>query len=131
MMAECVMSVFSAAELEGMQATQEAAMMDQCELLIRSESAADDYGMPVVRWLVSGTPMCGLDTKASKEFLQAEAPYYDARVRLAIDTDISGVDRIRITHRFGVELGTPIEYEVQGEAIRGPSGLVVMVRAVI
>lgn len=130
-MAECVMSVFSVAELEGMQATQEAAMMDQCELLQYTDTAADDYGMPVVRWLVSGTPMCGLDTKASKEFRQAEAPYFDARVRLAIDTDITHVDRIRITHRFGVELTTPIEYEVLGEAMRGPSALVVMLRSVV
>lgn len=130
-MGECVMTVLSEAELAGMQATQVAAMMDQCELLIRTEVAADDYGMPVVRWLVSGTPMCGLDTKASREFRQAEAPYYDARVRLAIDTDISGVDRVRVTHRFGVALDEAVEYEVVGEAMQGPSGLVVMLRSVV
>jgi hypothetical protein len=81
--------------------------------------------------VVNATTECGLDDTASEEMINAEAHVFDAQLRLPIDTEISNVDRVNITHRFGVMLETPIEYELLGEAMRGPSGLVVNLRSKI
>lgn len=126
------MTSFSAAELACMQTTQEAAMMDTCDLLVRDETdRADEYGMPVANWVIQATVACGLDMRPSQEARNAEAKLFDARLRLPIETDFSQVDRVRITHRFGVMLEAPLEYEIIGQAQRGPSGLRVELRGVV
>jgi hypothetical protein len=62
--------------------------------------------------------------------LNAEMHAFDAQLRLPINTVISGVDRVRITHRFGVMLlNIGVEYELIGEPMRGPSGLVLKLRS--
>jgi head-tail adaptor len=125
------MRTFTTGELDRMQEAQEAAMMDICDLLIRGEAGQDEYGQPVETWTVGSTFVCGLNNKASSEYRNAEAPVYDARLRLPIETDISNVDRVRITHRFGILLETPLEFQLTGETRRGPSGLLVDLRSVI
>jgi len=123
------MRAFTSTELSRMQTAQEEGMMDTCELLIRTERASDEYGMPVVQWVTQGPIACGLDDTASPEMLNAEAHAFDAQLRLPIDTVIEAVDRVRITHRFGAMLAEPVEYELLGDALRGPSGLVVKLRS--
>jgi hypothetical protein len=122
---------FTAAELACMQAAAESVMMDVCELLTRFETdRVDDYGMPVVEWISLQGVACGLDMRSSGEVRNAEANLWDARLRLPIDMDVNRVDRVVITHRFGVLLAEPLLYQVDGEPLRGPSCLVIKLRSV-
>jgi hypothetical protein len=121
---------FTTTELARLQSTQESAMQDTCDLLIYTQIGTDTHGLPVEDYLISTTSECGLDLRASKELVNAEMHVYDARLRLPIDTVIGGIDRIRITHRFGVLLATPLEFDLLGETRRGPSGLVLNLRNV-
>jgi hypothetical protein len=120
-------------ELIALQATQEAAMPDECMLLRRVETGTDAYGMPEVEWVASPPYPCGLADRASREVLAGtQVPLYDARLRLplALDGAIDEADRVRITKRFGQALASPAEYEFIGLPRRGPSGLVADLRKV-
>ena len=125
------MNPFSRDELGAMQTAQEDAMQDVCELLIRTERAVDEYGMPTVQWVVGQTVACGLSTKSSGENRNAEAPEYDAQLRLPISTDISNIDRVHITERFHQMLNVPLEFALTGRTIRGPSGLLVNLKVIV
>lgn len=125
------MRAFTTRELERMQTAQEDGMMDECELLIRTERSQDEYGMPVVQWVSGAVCACGLENRRSDETLNAEADLFDAQLRLPLDTDLSRVDRLRVTRRFGVLLDQAEEYDLVGETQRGPSGLLVNARRVV
>jgi hypothetical protein len=120
-------------ELSALQATQEAAMPDECVLLTRNTTGTDAYGMPEVDWVASPPYPCGLSDRASREVLAGtQVPLYDARLRLplALDGAIDEADRVRITQRFGQPLAAPVDYEFIGLPRRGPSGLLADLRAV-
>lgn len=106
-------------------------MLDTCELLERAERAQDEYGMPVEQWVSAGNSACGVENRQSDETTNAEAEMFDAILRLPIDTDITRVDRVIVTHRFGELLDEAEAYELQGEVQRGPSGLQVKVKRVV
>jgi head-tail adaptor len=113
--------------LAGLQATQEAAMQDECVLLERTSASSDAYGMPVKGYTDGDTVECGLDDAPKKEQMgSAEVPAADAilRLPLAAEADIANVDRVRITKRFGAAI-TPVVYEFLSRPRRGPSGLTV------
>jgi len=122
--------MFTADDLASMRACQEDHMQDTCELLRCSESGTDAYGMPYKSFVLVSTSDCGLNTKASREMLNAEAHVFDAQLRLPYDTEITNIDRVRITHRFGEMLETPVEYDILGNPMAGPSGLVLNLRSV-
>lgn len=130
------MDVFDAAELAWMQSDQESAMMDTCVVLNYMDGATDGYGMPVRTWVEGVETACGYDGRRHVEqgvpggTPGAQAELTDGRIRLPIDTVINIVDRIRVTHRFGVLQSSAIDYELVGEPRRGPSGLLVDVRRV-
>lgn len=125
------MRAFTTTEMERMQEAQETGMMDTCELLIRTERAQDEYGMPVEQWVIGSVCACGLENRAADETLNGEADLFDARIRLPLDTDLSRVDRLRLTRRFGMLLEQAEDYELVGETQRGPSGLLANVRRVV
>lgn len=131
------MRAFTTTELERMQGAQEDGMMDTCVLLHLTERGSDDYGMPVKQWVEGSVLACGLDMDPKPEWnapagagdeTQAEAG--EARLRLPIDTDISRLERVRVTHRFGVLLDEPPEYDLTETPQRGPSGLWVRLKRV-
>lgn len=125
------MRVFTPDELERMQGAQAQAMMDQCDLLIKFKTdRIDEYGHPISEWVTAATLACGLDLRASREMINAEAYVYDARLRLPIDTLITRIDRVRVTHRYGVLLETALDFDLVGEPRRGPSGLLMDLRTV-
>ena len=124
------MNPLSASELDQMQDTQSSSMFDRCDLLVRDASDMDAYGMPVVTWLDAGVSPCGLDLRVSREILNAEAHVYDARLRLPFGTQISNIDRVRITHLYGNLVSTPLAFDLIGDVRQGPSGIVVDLRSV-
>lgn len=125
------MRVFTSNELARMRATQESAMMDTCVRLQRSEAAADDYGRPQPVYSEAETLSCGFDPSKSKEVMDGtQVVLTDAVLRLPIGTEISNLDRIKITHRHGEALTNAPVYAIVGEPLRGPSGLVLNLRLV-
>jgi hypothetical protein len=121
--------MFDLNRLEAFRSAQEGHMQDRADLLIRAVTGTDEYGMPTAGFVVNGWSACGLDTRASREMINAEAHIYDARLRLPHDSVITNVDRVRITQRFGVLLDAPIEYDVIGSPIVGPSGMLLNLRS--
>lgn len=130
------MDAFDSSELALMQAAQEAGMMDTCVVLKYVEGATDAYGMPLRTWVEGAMTVCGYDGRRHVEqgvpggTGGAQVALTDGRIRLPLETEISIVDRVRVTQRFGVLLETPVDYELSGEPRRGPSGLLVDVRRV-
>ena len=126
------MSVFSTSELSRMQDTQESAMMDTCVRLRYAAGTADGYGYAVPSWTEAEEYDCGLDVGKRDELLdETQVTAEKAVLRLPIDAEISELDRLRITHRFGVELDESVDYEIVGEPRRGPSGLLVTIEMVV
>ena len=125
------MRVFTSTELDRMQIAQDAAMMDRCDLLVKFETdRVDQYGAPVFEWVSGATVACGLYLRASQEMINAETHLYDAMLRLPINTRIGHIDRVRVTHRFGLLQLTPLEFDLVGDPRPGPSGLVINLRTV-
>jgi hypothetical protein len=119
------MAAFTTDELAGMQATQESAMMDLCDILRIADSGPDGYGKPRRTWVEVYTDVvCGFGYPNPREAMGlAQVPQLDAVLRLPLDTDITNLDRVTVTHRFGVDEASPITYELVGPIKQGPSGL--------
>jgi len=116
-----------------MRDTQEGAMMDTCVRLRYGAGTTDAYGMPDVGWTEAEEYDCGLDVGKRDEMMdEAQVAGEFAVLRLPIDTEISRLDRLRITKRFGVELDEDerIDYEIVGEPRRGASGLILNIMRV-
>jgi hypothetical protein len=131
------MSQFTSAELAGMRAANEAAMMDSCLVLVYSTDATDDYGIPVPTYTAGEPVPCGLDNLAGRGYrssrevmIDSQVVILDARLRLPVGTTIKAADRVQITHRFGEALANSVTYDVIGDPMRGPSGLQVNLKAV-
>lgn len=124
------MRAFTLGELDRMQSTQVGAMQDTC--VIRSYSASQDsWGNPSVSYTGGAALACGFQHISPDEVQESgDVPRVDGRVRLPLGTELDERDRVRITHRYGVELSSPETYEVVGPARRGPSGLYVDLRLV-
>jgi hypothetical protein len=127
-----VMEAFSTDELAGMQATQESAMMDVCDILRMANGGADSYGKSRRVWFtIYGEVPCGFGYPSPRESLGlAQVPQVDATLRLPLETDITNLDRITVTHRFGVEEADPATYELAGPIKQGPSGIQIGMRRV-
>lgn len=127
-----MMDIFSNDELSGMQATQEAAMMDTC-VLMRYSEMLDAINHPVPTWTDGPSTICGLDMTGGEEQRgsQRVVARWDATIRLPLDTVIDLRDRIRITHRFGQALASGLVYEIAGPAEIGPSGMVTPLKKVV
>jgi len=105
-------------------------MQDTCNILVYG-SMTDAYGNPKAVYTAGGDVVCGLELVSPDETQDTgDVPLIDAKLRLPIDTDIDERDRIRITHRYDVDLDTLLVFEIDGPVKRGPSGLVVALRVV-
>ena len=131
------MSHLSAATLASLRKSYDWLMSDTCTLILRGESTADDYGLPTVVWTEGAGIACGLDLgggSGAKHSRQVQpgtfVPVYDARLRLPIGTDVLNLDRVRVTHRHGEALATGLLFSVIGEPMRGPLGLVLLLKTV-
>lgn len=127
------MRTFSAQELAGMAGTQESAMMDTCQHLQRFVEP-DGYNNPAETFIAGASYPCGLDEapKDREAMDGTQVVMMDAKLRMSLDLEgvIANVDRLRITHRFGVALATPRDYEIIGAPRRGPSGMIFALRKV-
>lgn len=111
-----------------MRAAQTDHMNDTC--VIRAYgSTTDEFNMPKPTY-TAGAPMaCGFRARTPKEVLQrAQVAMSDGDLRLPIGTLLDPRSKLRITHRHGQALNPVEDYEIVGEPLRGPSGLVVLLR---
>jgi len=124
------MRAFTLTELSRMQGTQESAMQDTCWIQVYS-SMTDGYGNPKPVYQDAYESECGLEHLDPAEIQATGAvPVIDAKLRLPLDTELDVRDRIKITHRFGVRLAVPQVFEIDGFPERGPSGLMLSLKAV-
>lgn len=120
------MRQFTSTELLHMQAAQDSAMQDTCHVLTYDTDAddADAYGLPNRSHMVEVSIECGLKLVSPREAqARGEVPVINAIMRLPIGTEIDERNRIMVTHRYGVELDTPMMFEIEGPVRRGPSGI--------
>ena len=125
------MRAFTNSELSAMRQTQTSAMMDTCVVLIHGSGAIDAYGNPSAGYSEGSPVRCGYHPGSSREVQQGnETVLVDATLRLPVGTVINSRDRVRLTHRFGEVLATPLLFDVMGQPAQGPSGLLVNLRRV-
>lgn len=122
------MPLLTAGELDWMRATQADHMNDTCVILVYG-STTDENNMPKPAY-PAGSPMaCGFRARTPREVLQrAEVAMSDGDIRLPVGTTIDRRSRIKITKRHGATLSPAEVYEIIGEPLRGPSGLVVLLK---
>lgn len=121
---------FSTAELASLQTAQEGHMMDTCVRLVYTPGVADAYGKPAESWVDGATLSCGFYPGRSSEVMHwTEVVLSEAQIRLPITTSLNNRDRLRVTHRHGVAI-TAETYEIVGQPLRGPSGLLLNLRKV-
>lgn len=120
------------AQLARMQDAAEAAMWDTCVILEYDGDAVDNYGQPAPEYTPRVPSVaCGFNANLHREVMQgSQVVLTDAVLRLPIDTEMDNRDRVQISHRHGVELDDPPQYELIGEPARGPSALVLNLRLV-
>lgn len=126
------MRPFSTGELGRLAGTQEGAMQDTCLVLSYSEGSRAPSGAVVATYTPGAAISCGLNPKGGREVTLEDKTNVvtDASVRLPLGTVIKPSDRVQITHRFGVALGSPLTFRVAGPIRQGPSGLLVDLRIV-
>jgi len=121
---------FSTSELAGLQSAQDAHMMDTCVRLVYTLGATDSHGKQAESWVVGATIDCGFYPGRSTEVMHwTEVVLTEAQIRLPISTVLNNRDRLRITHKHGVAI-TAETYEIVGQPLRGPSGLLLNLRRV-
>jgi hypothetical protein len=126
------MRAFTAGELDGLQNTQEGAMMDKCIILEHATGVVDGYGNPTETWIPQAAEtICGYNGTAHKKVWDGtQVAITDATLRLPIGTSLTHLDQIQITERLGTALATPPMYSILGEPRQGASGLLVYLRSV-
>jgi len=123
--------MLSATDLTHMRSTQTGHMPDTCVVQAYTQ-AFNSYGEDVGTWADGTTYACGLEMHpgSERQVQGYTAIVYDAIIRLPITADIDPYDRIKITHRFGEALATPLVYSIVAPDQIGPSGLRLMLRKV-
>lgn len=113
-------------------------MMDTAVIMIRSE-VKDSSGQMIASFSDGSTIKCGFGFSPFKfrsrelgTFGAEESSEILVRARVSLDyqNEITEDSRLRLTHRYGVQLATPQTYEVQGFNEIGPSAMVVNLKRV-
>jgi len=124
---------FRSSTLVRMREVQDAHMQDVCHILTYDTTweDVDDYGIPVDEYLTEVETICGLKLYSPKEIhASGEVPVILGELRLPIGTEVDTRSRVSIVERYGETLTEPMLFDITGPVRRGPSGLVVNLRAV-
>jgi hypothetical protein len=109
----------------------EATMRDECQIGIRSAASRNDPG--AVTWAWSAALVCGLSLSTRGEVAGngSQATLTDAVLRLPWGTDVTGIDRVRITKIAGETLDVAQEYAADGAPYGTLANLVVRLKRLI
>ncbi|MEE8599236.1 MAG: hypothetical protein V3S69_06990 [Dehalococcoidales bacterium] len=124
--------IFSADDLAHMRDVQELFMQDVCSVMTYTSSAQDGIGDPIVTYPVSASGvLCGLEPKTPREVQGiGMVAVIVAKLRIPIGTDVSEHDRISITSRYDEVQDTYPVFEVVGQPMIGPTGMVLNLSSV-
>jgi hypothetical protein len=119
------MRAFQAVELAHFAAHQQAAMQDTAVIQVYSRTF-NAYGEPIETYTDAAPGPFGFDPTGGRKNRRADltALHVDATGRFPLGTVVDPKDRVKVTHRFGMALGTALVFNVQGIPQQGPSGLV-------
>jgi len=125
--------VLTATELAAMSDVADASMMDTC-VIQTATVTYDAVGGAVETWSNSASTPCGVRFTSERraETIEVAGVRYDvdATIRVSLDTTVSTLQRIRVTHRAGTALTTAWTFEVLGVVRRGHTANVLKVRYV-
>ena len=126
--------LFTSTCLGGMQGVAELTMLDTCQILTRELGDTDPYGFTAENWVVTNTSVCGVKEQTKGEALgSTEIVMIDAvlRLPLALQGTFDQTDRIKVTHRYGVELNDlALTYNIISGPERGISALTLKLQKV-
>jgi hypothetical protein len=128
--------MLTADELTAMRATQVAAMQDTCRHY-QYVAAQDGYGEPIVTWTAALDYACGFRPNPVTNSLNKDGQMItvrtDAELRLPLAAYgvVQQRDRIQLLTRYSDATYTDADYyEIVGEILPGPTGIVVRLRKV-
>ncbi len=120
-----------AGELSNIRRTQTNSLPDTCVLLQKSQIGTDAYNQPKTVEGTSAAIACGLQqTNGAEVTTGSQSIIADAVLRLPLSQLglVKNADRVKITHKNGEALATPLVYDIAGSIAEGPSGLVLALR---
>jgi hypothetical protein len=121
----------TATQLAQMRVAHADEMGDTCVLQTYSSASQDAVGAPVATYTDGSALACGFDMTGGREVPRADltVAVSAAVVRLPSTTDVDLRDRVKLTHRHGTALTTPIVYGIIGVR-RGPTATLLDLEAV-
>lgn len=125
------MTLVSSQDIASMKADQAQSLHDSC-IIQTYTAAADGYGQMVVTYVDGAAIACGYKSEGGQEKRRRDGTVLvtDATLRLPLTASIGVKDRVKLTKRYGVTLGTALVFEVVGLPQPGPTGYVVELKAV-
>jgi hypothetical protein len=107
-----------------MRAVQADLYHDTCQVCTYTDSDGDSWGYGQPTYTAQAAISCGFKPASVREVMDSgQVAMTVAQLRLPVDTEVTALDRIRLTHRHGAELDDAEVYAIKGIK-RGPSGLV-------
>jgi len=121
---------FTTSDLSYMREVQDYYMQDQGQVGTWSETRGAN-GESLDDWTYGAAVDCGFHYTGGKEVEREDGVILkvDAELRLPIATTINEKDKFKLTYRYGEDTTDEI-YQVIARPRRGPSGLVVLLKAV-
>lgn len=120
------MPLLSTDQIARFQAIQASSLPDLCTLHRRVATAQDNYGISGTTSVDTANVACGFKPKKVNDLLgNAQVPMIVGELRLAIGTEIDGLDEISLTSRYGATLDEPQRFKADGTPIQGATGIVV------
>lgn len=121
------MTLVDAKDLAVMRADQTLGMYDTCKIgaytapSTSGGSPSYSYGAAIACRFVPGA-------NGESRTAKMTVVVTPARVRLPMGTTVTAKDRVQITHRFGVALGTALEFNAQGQPSQGATCITLELR---
>ena len=125
------MNALSTTEYTRMRSTAAETFFDTCRIGTATAHVYGSADTNDVAPTYSDGIACGFRPAPVGEAIDgSDAPDFDAVLRLPLDTDVTNVDRVEVTHRHGEALADAQIFTVTGEPARGPSALVLKLKLV-
>jgi len=111
-----------------MVAAAEETMLDTAQVLKYQSPGNDTYRIPGKNWEVQTAISCGYTAGAPAELMdKSSVPFRRSKIRVPLATDVASKDRIRLTHRYGRLLSSPITFKIIGNPVLGITNLMLYV----
>jgi len=121
------MPILSDTDLAALRSIQQTSLHDTVTIKKYTHGIQDNYGYKEDGFADIVGVACGFKPKSVGETMgNTEVSTMSAEIRLSIDTEISGLDQILLTHRYGQPID-PILFNISGTPIKGSTGIVIQV----